>query len=229
MVEVKVLMDLADNEHVVVGKESARNVEWVKISMRKVHTLLEMEDNDDRNFFLDYLCIDLNYVEEQRTNLVSRHRDIVQELNTCKEKLLTLKQAKLDLFTMQHCISKKIPNQKKRILGVDRLTEDPSSSEQKYLVFVKSLADDTKVSILSVERPWLSEVEGFNLLNHDTGRILTAESQLKVIDSSINFIDSSVCDYDSVDESLVSSTLHPLLAKLAGSKHVSRPKTTKSI
>nr|GEU64317.1 hypothetical protein [Tanacetum cinerariifolium] len=32
----------------------------------KVHTLLEMKDNDDRKVFLDYLCIDLNYVEEQR-------------------------------------------------------------------------------------------------------------------------------------------------------------------
>ncbi|GKA74823.1 hypothetical protein Tco_0781125, partial [Tanacetum coccineum] len=69
MVEVKVLMALAE-ENNVVGKESARNGEWVKISMRKVHTLLEMEDNDDRKIFLDYLCIDLNYVEEQRSNLL---------------------------------------------------------------------------------------------------------------------------------------------------------------
>ncbi|GJZ23789.1 retrovirus-related pol polyprotein from transposon TNT 1-94 [Tanacetum coccineum] len=47
MVEVKVLMALA-KENDVVSKEGARNGEWVKISMRKVHTLLEMEDNDDR-------------------------------------------------------------------------------------------------------------------------------------------------------------------------------------
>ncbi|GKC15479.1 hypothetical protein Tco_1012261, partial [Tanacetum coccineum] len=85
MVKVKVLMALANDENVVVGKESARNGEWVKISMRKVHTLFEMEDNDERNFFIDYLCIDLNYVEEQRNNLMLKHRDLVQELNTCKE------------------------------------------------------------------------------------------------------------------------------------------------
>ncbi|GJV76533.1 hypothetical protein Tco_1508117 [Tanacetum coccineum] len=35
MVEVKVLMALADDESDVIGKESARNGEWVKISMRK--------------------------------------------------------------------------------------------------------------------------------------------------------------------------------------------------
>ncbi|GKA25814.1 hypothetical protein Tco_0711923 [Tanacetum coccineum] len=35
MVEVKVLMALADDKSDVVGKESARNSEWVKISMRK--------------------------------------------------------------------------------------------------------------------------------------------------------------------------------------------------
>nr|GFC28119.1 hypothetical protein [Tanacetum cinerariifolium] len=47
MVEVKVLMALAE-ENDVVSKKGARNGKWVKISMRKVHTLLEIEDNDDR-------------------------------------------------------------------------------------------------------------------------------------------------------------------------------------
>nr|GEW27009.1 hypothetical protein [Tanacetum cinerariifolium] len=83
MVEVKVLMALADDKSGVVRKESARNGEWVKISMRKVHTLLEMEDNDEKKSFIDYSCIDLNYVEEQRNNLVLKHRDLVQKLNTC--------------------------------------------------------------------------------------------------------------------------------------------------
>ncbi|GJS91538.1 hypothetical protein Tco_0774174 [Tanacetum coccineum] len=92
---IKALMALTDEERVSVSKESARNGEWIKISMKKVHTLLEIEDNDDRKSFLDYLCIDLNYVEEQRNNLMSKHRNLVQELNTCKEQLLVLKQAKL--------------------------------------------------------------------------------------------------------------------------------------
>ncbi|GKA29047.1 retrovirus-related pol polyprotein from transposon TNT 1-94 [Tanacetum coccineum] len=149
MVEVKVLMALAE-ENDAVSKEGTRN--------------------------------------EQRNNLLSKHRDLVHELNACKEQLLVLKQAKLDFLTMQHVntkilkenknlrtklkeltaitetwlnssnkvnqyISEQISSQKKRILGVDQLTEDPSSSGQKDLVFVKSSADDTKMSIPGVERP----------------------------------------------------------------------------
>ncbi|GKB99586.1 hypothetical protein Tco_0985723, partial [Tanacetum coccineum] len=60
---------------------------------------------------------------------------------------------------VNQCISEQIPSQKKRILGVDQLTKDPSSLGQKDLVFVKSSADDTNVTIPSVERPWLSEAE----------------------------------------------------------------------
>ncbi|GJY28991.1 hypothetical protein Tco_0404758, partial [Tanacetum coccineum] len=44
MFEVKVLMAFADDESGVVGKESARNGEWVKLSIIKVHTLLEMKE-----------------------------------------------------------------------------------------------------------------------------------------------------------------------------------------
>ncbi|GJU89756.1 hypothetical protein Tco_1302179 [Tanacetum coccineum] len=83
---------------------------------------------------------------------------------------------------VNQCISEQIPSQKKRILGVDQLTEDPSSLGQKDLVFVKFSADDTKVTIPGVERPWLSEAKGFIMPNHDTGRILPAESQRNTTD-----------------------------------------------
>ncbi|GJU88941.1 hypothetical protein Tco_1301364 [Tanacetum coccineum] len=62
----------------------------------------------------------------------------------------------------------KIFMRKKNILGVDQLTEDPSSSGQKDLVCEKSSANDTKVSIHGVEKPLLSESEGFIMPNHDT-------------------------------------------------------------
>nr|GEV52137.1 hypothetical protein [Tanacetum cinerariifolium] len=202
----RALMALADEERVFVSKESAKKGEWIKISMKKVHTLFEIEDNDDRKSFLDYLCIDLKYVEEQRNNLMSKHRNLVQELNTCKEQLLVLKQAKLDLLTMQHvntkilkedqklrnelkkltsitkawlnssnkvnqCISEQIPTQKKKILGINQLTEDTFSSGQKYPVFVKSSADNSEVSITSSNKPKLSEAKDSTLSNHDTGKM----------------------------------------------------------
>ncbi|GJU55413.1 retrovirus-related pol polyprotein from transposon TNT 1-94 [Tanacetum coccineum] len=83
---------------------------------------------------------------------------------------------------------------------------------QKDPVFVKSSDDDIKVSIPGVEtqlilqlakRPWLSEAEGFILPNHDTGRILLAESQRNTTDPSVAVTDSSATEYDSTDESLV--------------------------
>ncbi|GKC46321.1 retrovirus-related pol polyprotein from transposon TNT 1-94, partial [Tanacetum coccineum] len=183
------------------------------------------------------------YIEEQRNNLLLKHRDIVQELNACKEQLLVLKQAKLDFLTMQHvnteilkenknlrtklkelkaitktwlnssnkvnqCISEQIPSQKKRILGVDQLTEDPSSSGLKDL---------------------FSEAEGYILPNHDTGRILPFESQRNITDPSVSIIDSSVTDYDSADESSVCSTPLPPLKKLDGVEPISGPKTIKLI
>ncbi|GJZ08075.1 hypothetical protein Tco_0542358, partial [Tanacetum coccineum] len=99
------------------------------------------------------------------------------------------------------CISEQIPSQKKRIFRVDQLTDDPSNSGQKDLVFVKYSVDDTKVTIPGVERPWLSKAEGFILSNHDTGRILPPESQRNTIDPLVVVTDSSAIDYDSVDES----------------------------
>ncbi|GJY91537.1 hypothetical protein Tco_0506733 [Tanacetum coccineum] len=114
MVKVKVFMALVDDESVIVGKESARNSEWVKVSMRK-------------------------------------------------------------------------------------------------------------------ERPWLSKAEGFILPNHETGRILPTESQMKVTDPSVAVTDSLATEYDSPDESSVCSTPLPLLEKLAGVEPVFGPKTIKSI
>nr|GFC33358.1 hypothetical protein [Tanacetum cinerariifolium] len=90
-------------------------------------------------------------------------------------------------------------------------------------------ADDTKVIIPGVERPWLSEAEGFILPNNDTGRILPSESQRNTTDSSVVVTDSSATDYDSANESSVCSILLPLLKKLDGVEPISGTKTLKSI
>nr|GEW91409.1 retrovirus-related Pol polyprotein from transposon TNT 1-94 [Tanacetum cinerariifolium] len=124
--------------------------------------------------------------------------------------------------------SEQIPSQKKRNLGVDQLTEDPFSSGLKDIVFVKSSADDTKVTILSVERPWLSEAEGFILPNYDTGRILPSKSQRNTTDSSVAVTDSSTTDNDSADESSVCNIPLLPLKKLDGAEPISGLKTIKS-
>ncbi|GJS22525.1 hypothetical protein Tco_0451157 [Tanacetum coccineum] len=126
--KVKALMALTDEERVFVGKESANN---------------------------DYLCIDLNYVEEQRNNLLSKQRSLVHELNTCKEQLLVLKQAKLDLLTMQHVnteILKENQNLKNELKELTSITEAWLNNSNK----------------VNQNKPKLSEVEDFTLSDHDT-------------------------------------------------------------
>ncbi|GKC81249.1 retrovirus-related pol polyprotein from transposon TNT 1-94 [Tanacetum coccineum] len=90
-------------------------------------------------------------------------------------------------------------------------------------------ADDTNVSMPGVERPWLSEAEGFILPNHDTGTILPTESQRNTTDPLVAVTDSSVTDFNSADESLVCSTPLPPLKKLDGAEPTSGPKTIKSV
>ncbi|GJT30510.1 hypothetical protein Tco_0910785 [Tanacetum coccineum] len=139
----------------------------VKALMALVHTLLEMEDNYDRKSFLDYLYIDLNYVEEQRNNLLSKHRNLVQELNTCKEQLLILNQAKLDLLTMQHVntkILKENQNLRNLLKELTSITETWLNSSNKVNQY------NSKVSIIGSNKPKLSEAEDSTQSNHDTGK-----------------------------------------------------------
>nr|GEV69047.1 retrovirus-related Pol polyprotein from transposon TNT 1-94 [Tanacetum cinerariifolium] len=111
----------------------------------------------------------------------------------------------------------------------EEVSSDDNEMVAKDLVFVKSSADDTKVTIPGVERPWLSEAKGFILPYHDTGRILLYEPQRNPTDSSVAVTDSSATDYDSADESSVCSIPLSPLKKLDDAEPISRPKTIKSI
>ncbi|GKC40976.1 hypothetical protein Tco_1053360 [Tanacetum coccineum] len=91
----QVLMALADDE-LSVGKNHARNGEWIDITMKKVNILLSMDEGLDWQINLKYINIYLKYFEEQRLNLVSKYNKIVFELNKCRDDLLALKQAKLE-------------------------------------------------------------------------------------------------------------------------------------
>ncbi|GKA77888.1 hypothetical protein Tco_0784425 [Tanacetum coccineum] len=126
-------------------------------------------------------------------------------------------------------ILKENQNLRKELKDLTAITETWLNSSNKDLVFVKSLANDTKVSIPCVERPWLSEAEGFTLPNHDTGRILPPELQRNINDPSVAITNSLATDYDSTDESPVCSTPLPPLKKLDGAEPVSGPKNIKSI
>ncbi|GKD48957.1 hypothetical protein Tco_1277933 [Tanacetum coccineum] len=127
------------------------------------------------------------------------------------------------------CISEQIPTQKKKILGIDKLTKDTSSSGPKDLVFVKSSADNSEVSIIGSNKPKLSEVEDSSLTNHDTSKVPSNESQRNTNDHSVVVSKSSATDYDSADKSSFCSTPFPPLEKLSGAEPVLRLKTIKSI
>ncbi|GJU25144.1 retrovirus-related pol polyprotein from transposon TNT 1-94 [Tanacetum coccineum] len=216
VIEVKALITFNVEERFSVCKECARNGEWVQISIRKVCTLLELEDNEERKSFLDYLCIDLNYVKEQRNNLLSKHRDLVQTLNTCKEQLLVLKQAKLDYTTMQHASTKILKvnkNLRKELNELKSITKTWLNSFKQVNQCISEQIPSQKKRII--------EAEGFILPNHDTGRILPAESQRNTTDPLVAVIESSATDYDSADESSVCSTPLPPLKKLDGAAPVS--------
>ncbi|GJX70012.1 hypothetical protein Tco_0307183 [Tanacetum coccineum] len=137
-----------------------------------------------------------------------------QNLRKLLKELTEITESWLNSFIkVNQGINEQIQTQKKRILGLDQLIEEPSSSGQTNLVFVKSSVDDTNVSTPAVERPWLSEAAGFMLPNHDTGIIIPSESQVKVTDPSVIATDFSVTSYDSADESSVCNTPLPPLEK----------------
>ncbi|GKA81673.1 hypothetical protein Tco_0788365 [Tanacetum coccineum] len=98
---------------------------------------------------------------------------------------------------VNQCISEQIPTQKKKILGIDQPTKDTSSSGLKDPVFVISLADNSKVSIIGSNKPNVLRTEDSTLSNHNTSKRLIMYS---------------------ADESSVYSTPFPPLVKLTGAE-----------
>ncbi|GJU56194.1 retrovirus-related pol polyprotein from transposon TNT 1-94 [Tanacetum coccineum] len=207
------------------------------------------------------LANDESVVMEQRSNRVLKHRDLVQELNTYKEQLLVVKQAKLDFLTTQHvnkkilkenknlrkelkelttitktwlnssnkvnqCIYEQIPSQKKIILGLDQLTEDPSSFRKKDLVFVESSADDIKVSITGVKQPWLFESKATEYDSADESSILLAKGNKNSLASKNNSaFASKLKNVKTEDESLLGKALQAKKSEAFQSSNATRSKT----
>ncbi|GKB49894.1 hypothetical protein Tco_0900647, partial [Tanacetum coccineum] len=170
---------------------------------------------------------------------MSKHRNLVQELNTCKEQLLVLKQAKLDLLTMQHVnteILKENQNLRNELKDLTSITEAWLNSSNKVdhfgpkdPVFVKSSADNSEVSITGSNKPKLSEAGDSTLSNHDIVKVPSNESQRNITDHSVVISEFSATDYDLADESSFCSTPLSPLEKLTSVEPVSGPKTIKSI
>nr|GEU72755.1 reverse transcriptase domain-containing protein [Tanacetum cinerariifolium] len=114
--------------------------------------------------------------------------------------------------------SEQIPTKMKKILGIDQLTKDTSSSGPKDPVFVKSSAANSDVSITGSNK--LSEAEDSTLSNHDTGKVPLNESQRNKTDHLVVVSDFLATDYDSANESSVCSTPLPPLEKLTCAEHV---------
>ncbi|GJZ38003.1 hypothetical protein Tco_0584194 [Tanacetum coccineum] len=232
--KVKALMALTNEERALVGKESAINGDWTKISMKKVHTLLEMEDNDDRKFFLDYMCIDLNYVEEQRNNLLSKYKNLVQELNTCKEQLVVLKQAKLDLLTMQHInteILKENQNLRLELKEITSITETWLNNSNKVNLCINEQILTQKKKIMGINQ-LTTDTSSFGSKDLVFVKSSTNNSDMSITSSNIHKLseteDSTLPNQDT-DEVPSNDTLLLSLKKLDSVEPVSGPKTIISI
>ncbi|GJT09733.1 hypothetical protein Tco_0856775 [Tanacetum coccineum] len=160
--EVKALMALTDEERVSVGKESARNGDLTNISMKK----------------------------NKENNLLSKYRNLVQELNTCKEHLLVLKQAKLDLLTMQHVnteILKENQNLKFKLKELTSTTETWLNSSNIVNQCINEQIPTQKKKII-----------GSDQLTEDTSSFESKE---------LVFVKSSV---DNLDMPITNSNIHKL-------------------
>ncbi|GJY90702.1 hypothetical protein Tco_0505898 [Tanacetum coccineum] len=174
--QVKVVMALADDK-ITVGKNLARNGEWIDITIKKVNILLFMDEDADWKNYLKYINIDLKFVEEHRLNLLSKYNKIVFELNKGKDELLVLKQAKLNAVTFQ------IQNTKLTKLNhalQEQLKEEKKINE-KWLTSSKKVSQCISEQIPHQKKKVLDWVERLNpdskLPKFNTGRILVPESQ----------------------------------------------------
>ncbi|GJU30128.1 hypothetical protein Tco_1173717 [Tanacetum coccineum] len=215
----------SDHQSMVVNRR-VRNIDPTNIFSKHRDLVHEQNACKEQLLVLKQAKLDFLTMQHVNTEILKENKNLRTEL----KELTTITKTWVNSSNkVNQCISEQIPSLKKRILGVDQLTKDLSSSRQKVIVFVKSSDDDTKVSIPGVVRSWLSKAEGFILPNHDTDRILPAESQRNITNPLVAVTDSSTTDYDSADESSLYSTPLPPLKKLDGAEPISRQKTIKSI
>ncbi|GKA70043.1 hypothetical protein Tco_0776107 [Tanacetum coccineum] len=159
-------------------------------------------------------------MQHVNTEILKENQDLRNELKELTSIIETLLNSS---NKVNQCINEQIPTQKKKVLGIDQLTKNTFSSVTKYMIFIKSSANNSNVSSSVSDKSKLSEAEDSTLSNH------SAETQKNITDPLIAVTKSSATNYDSADESSVCSTQLLPLKKLDGAELVPEPKIVKSI
>nr|GEX35344.1 malate dehydrogenase, chloroplastic-like [Tanacetum cinerariifolium] len=189
MMEVKVLMALAEDNDVVALARGNKSASALKVNSASAASALQVLRRLGINFTSVYAVV--QKMKKDSPNIQFSTVENFQHVNTeiLKEnqklrndlkELTSITKAWLNSSNkVNYCIGEQIPTQKKKILGINQLTKDTSSSRPKDPVFVKSSADNLEVSITGCNKPKLVEAEDSTLSNHDTGRPKTIKSILK--------------------------------------------------
>ncbi|GJS09052.1 hypothetical protein Tco_0365848 [Tanacetum coccineum] len=180
---VQVLIALVDDE-LYVGKNHARNGEWIDIIMKK----------------------------EQKLNLLSKYDKIVFELNKCRDDLLALKQEKLEAVTFQirnneltklnHALQDQLKEERK-------LSESSSKNDAKDNPFVPASLDYDH-EMVPKSKDWVERLNpDSKLLNFNTGGILVLESE--VVNECLQLTEASSNPESSIEsDSELQTPLPPL-------------------
>ncbi|GJR88240.1 retrovirus-related pol polyprotein from transposon TNT 1-94 [Tanacetum coccineum] len=221
--QVKVFMALADDE-LTIGKSHARNSEWVNITIRKVNTLLSIdEDADWKNYLKDELLIlkqaklDAVTFQIQNTELTKLNHALQEQLNEEKkinEKWLTCSKK------VSQCISEQIPHQKKKVLGGKLLTESSSKRNENENLFIPaSMGYDQEM--VPKTKDWVKRLNpDSKLLNFNTGRILVPKSQ--AVNESLEPTETLNTPESSKDSEAESLTPLPPMKNLQGASPSSK-------
>nr|GEU78569.1 retrovirus-related Pol polyprotein from transposon TNT 1-94 [Tanacetum cinerariifolium] len=112
----KAFMAIVEDEP-SVGKEDARFGQWVDITMKKVHRILSMTDNEERKHVIDFTHVDLlvNLENKSLKDEIFDHKEVIEKW-TCSK------------VTLDQLLSEKIPgNIVKTLRGKGRRKENNSN------------------------------------------------------------------------------------------------------
>ncbi|GKF39384.1 hypothetical protein Tco_0119445, partial [Tanacetum coccineum] len=143
MTQVKVLMTLVDDE-LAVGKNHARNdlkyVEAQRLNLLSKYNKLVFELNKCRDDLLVFKQAKLEAVtfQLQITKFIKQNHALQEQLK--EEKRVNEKWLNSSNKVSQ-CINEQIPNQKKKILGIDQLIEALPKNDVKENPFIPASMD----------------------------------------------------------------------------------------